>query len=99
MKNRLILETKKASEIKKVTFDFGAFMDQADTITLASITTTVYSGVTETPAITSGSATISGHTVIQLFTAGTAGTVYTIGCLATSSTGAKNLVEARLAVL
>lgn len=86
--SRIVLPSKQQGETKTYAFDFASFLANGETLSTASVTATVYSGVDVSPsAIVSGSASISGTTATQLLTAGVVGVVYDVSCAVTTSAG------------
>lgn len=70
-----------------------------ETISAASVTASVYSGVDPLPSgILVGAATISGNVVRQYLQAGVLGVIYTLICSATTSLGNKFELMAFLAI-
>ncbi len=81
-------------------FDFTASLAGNETILSAAVTALVYSGIDSNPsAIVSGSATISGSQVTQLFAAGVVGVIYEVLCSITTSLGQTLKQSAFLAII
>ena len=88
MSSRVSIKGKLLGETRFETFDFISQLAAAETISSASVTATVYSGVDASPSgIISGSAAISGTQVKQLLTGGVLGVTYNILCAAVTNTG------------
>ena len=97
---RAILVPKLVSETCKRTFDFASLLPAAVTISTQTVTATVYSGTDSSPsALISGSASASGSVVTQAFTAGTAGVLYELKCVITTSDSQTLVIVAYLAVI
>lgn len=80
------LDPKLAGSTYNATFDFTSQLGASETISTQVCTSTVYSGTDASPAsMINGSATASGSVVTQSITAGTAGVVYYIKCVITTS--------------
>ncbi len=76
---------KRIDEDLKLTFDFTNDLASAETISVATVTATVYSGVDASPQnIVSGSESISGQTVVQVIADGLEGVTYLLECQITS---------------
>ena len=72
-----ILNPKLPDEDRKIEVDFSTEMAPGTTISTASVTAVVYSGVHATPqSIVSGASTISGTRVTQKIIDGVEGTTY-----------------------
>lgn len=72
-----ILNPKLPDEDRKIEVDFSNDLAAGTTISTASVSATVYSGVDASPqSIVSGASTISGTRVTQKIIDGTAGTTY-----------------------
>jgi hypothetical protein len=92
MNNRSDLGNKYLGETCKAIFDFISRLAVGETISTATVTAVVYSGVDSTPsALISGSAAISGTQVTQLTVGGVLGVVYLLTCSVTTS-GSQTLV-------
>jgi len=98
--SRVIFSPKLASSTETYTFDFTSRLAPTETISTASCTVQVYSGVDGSPSsMLSGSAAISGAQVGQLLTSGVAGVIYEILCSAHTSVGQTLYLSAYLAVI
>ena len=74
---RVDLLPKLVSETVLRSADFGDDLASGETITSQSVTVTVYSGTDASPSsLLSGSASVVGSVVSQVFTAGTLGVIY-----------------------
>ena len=97
---RVTLNAKNAGETVLETFNFTSQLSAAETIGTASVTATVYSGTDASPnSIVSGAAAISGQTVTQTVTGGTAGNVYLLLCTITTSSSQALTLSAFLPIL
>lgn len=86
--SRITLGAKYLGETVIETFDFTSRLALGETISTASTTAIVYSGVDASPsAIISGTSTISGQTVTQKVTGGTLGVTYLLLCTISTSLG------------
>lgn len=88
--DRILFKPKRVGEtvFLKPAFDFISALAPGETITTATVTAAVYSGVDPNPsAIISGSAVISGTQVTQTVTGGVVGTIYGLTCVVTTSLG------------
>lgn len=91
---------KKAGELATVPFDFTSKLAPGETISLATVTCTLYSGVDPNPsAMIFGVATIFGFVITQKITAGGVGNLYQLLCTITTSTGQSILMSMYLAVV
>ena len=95
---RVILPAKRQAAVVTAPFDFTALLTSGTTISSATLTASVYSGVDPTMAIFSGTPTISGSVVLQKITGGVPGTVYSILCTAVTSDGQTPELQGFLAV-
>jgi hypothetical protein len=78
---------KDATASRVFSFNFQDQLAVGETISSATVAATVYSGTDASPSsIISGAASISGATVSQVITAGTAGVTYVLTCTAVTST-------------
>jgi hypothetical protein len=97
---RVVQNPKFVSDTVNYTFDFTSRLAVGETISSATVTSVVYTGVDASPsAIISGSAAISGGLVTQLITAGVAGVIYELRCAAVTSLGQTANLSAYLAVI
>jgi hypothetical protein len=97
---RVILSSKKPSEIIIEQVDFISQLGQGETILTAVCTCTVYTGVDANPsAMISGAATFSGTVVSQLVTGGVLGTIYEFLATVTTSLSQKIELAGYLAVI
>lgn len=98
--NRVPLDVKIASEVRKEVFDFTSRLAVGETISSASTTCVVYSGTDASPsAVISGAAAISGAQVTQMITGGTSGVTYLLTCSAVTSTSQTLKLEGFLVVV
>ena len=87
MTSRIVLEPKNAAETVSIVFDFASQLAVGETLSSATVTAVVYSGVDSSPsAIISGSAAISGTKITQKVTGGTLGVTYVLTCAVVTST-------------
>lgn len=98
------LQTKKLTEDGVVTFDFTSSMAATETISAATVTASVYSGVDPNPQfLIAGSDTISGKVVSQLIAGsaggGVLGVIYQLKCTAETSLGQFLQISSYLAVV
>jgi hypothetical protein len=97
---RVIISSKKLSEILVEQVDFISQLSPGETILTAVCTCTVYTGVDANPsAMISGGATIAGTIVSQLVTGGVLGTIYEFLTTVTTSLGQKIELAGYLAVI
>lgn len=92
MSTSVVLPTIKPTEIVQLPsdgFDFTSSLAEGETLTGApTVTVTVYSGTDANPsAVKSGAASISGNAVLQKFTGGLSGVVYSVVAGCTTSLG------------
>jgi hypothetical protein len=81
-------------------FDFLSQLDVGETISGATVTATLFSGVDATPsAIISGADTVSGPVVTQKIVDGVVGVIYLLSCAITTSLGATKIMQGYLAVI
>lgn len=86
--SRVIFGGKLYGETKNFVFDFASLIALGESISSASVSATVYSGVDSSPsALISGSASISGTQVTQKVTGGVLGVTYNLVCTAITSAG------------
>lgn len=84
----IVSKAKASGETSPYVFDFISRLASGETLSSATTTASVWSGVDSNPsAIISGSATISGTKVTQNITGGAVGTIYMVNCRATTSSG------------
>jgi hypothetical protein len=99
MADRVVIPAKKPGETWLFPFDFISRLAVGETITGATGTCSVYSGVDATPAnVVSGGNTISGTVVTQSLAGGVAGCVYDIKVVITTSLGQTLTLTAYLAI-
>lgn len=92
---RTIWPAKDPAERLVATFDYREELDTGETITGAAVTCTLLSGTDANPeAVLYGTPTIVDGTVLQFFTGGVDGAVYTLRCQATLSPTGRVLVLA-----
>lgn len=100
MGSHVVFDAKQAGSTEPRIFDFTSKLAVGETISTATVTAAVYSGVDASPsAIISGSASISGAQVTQKLTAGTAGVIYKLTCSITTSASNTLILTAFLAVI
>ena len=100
MSTRIIFEPKISAGVEARLFDFTSQLAVGETLVTPTVTVTVYSGVDASPlSMLSGSATVSGKQIRQLFTGGTAGVIYDLRCGVTTSAGQTLEQTAYLAVV
>lgn len=96
---RIQFAPKLSGSTEQEIFDFISRLAIGETISSATVTASVYTGVDASPsAILSGSASISGTQVTQMVTAGVVGVIYQLSCAATTSAGKILLLQGLLAV-
>ena len=98
MSYRTVLDVKNSSTNAYATFDFSQDLAVGETIASASTAATVYSGSGTATGLVSGTPTIAGGQVTQRLFGGTVGTVYSLACSATTSSGRALVREGYLAV-
>jgi hypothetical protein len=92
MSDSVVLPTIQPTEIVQLPpngFDFTSRLAAGETLTgVPTVTVTVYSGTDPNPsAVKSGAASISGNTVVQKFTGGLAGVIYSVVAACSTSLG------------
>jgi hypothetical protein len=101
--NRVIFQPKRLGETivpNPSPFNFISQLAQGETISTATVTASVYTGVDANPsAVISGSASISGTVVSQKLTGGVIGVIYEILCAAVTSLGQTIQLAGYLAVI
>ncbi len=96
---RLVKSVKKIGESLDVQFDFISVLAVTETLSTATVTASVFSGVDATPAnIVSGAAVIDGTQVDQKIVAGVAGTIYELLCTVTTSASRTHVQSTLLAI-
>jgi NADPH-dependent ferric siderophore reductase len=96
--NMRVFDDKQPSEAYYVQFDFTEAVD-TDTISSATVTAVDESGTdVTTTIITAAKQTITSPSVYVWVKGGTSGTVYTITCIITSSSGEIYELDAQLPV-
>lgn len=81
---RTIWPAKDPAERLVATFDYREALDTGETIVDAAVTCTLLSGTDANPAaVLYGTPTITDGTVMQFFSGGVDGAVYTLRCVAT----------------
>ena len=97
---RVVLKSKKLGEVVGYPVDFISSLGVAETISSATVTASVYSGVDPNPQfIVLGAATITGTIVQQGITGGVLGTIYELLYAATTSLNQLIEISAFLAVV
>jgi len=95
-----VQQVKKVGETADVLFDFSGKVPAGGSISSATVTAAVYSGVDANPsALISGADSISGAIVTQELTAGVAGVIYELTCEALLSDGQTLRMSSYLAVV
>ena len=90
--SNVLFREKAVAETQTLVFDFASILAPGESISSASTSAAVYSGVDGSPAaIISGGSSISGTKISQKVTGGVAGVVYKLTCLAATTGG--NTVE------
>lgn len=85
--SRVVFPGKLIGETLQCVFDFGSRLAVGETISSATASCSVYSGVDASPSsVLSGSTSISGTKVTQKVTAGTLGVTYKLICTTITST-------------
>ena len=98
--SHVVLDAKQAGSTEPRVFPFTSRLSVGETISSATVTAAVYSGVDASPSnIISGAASVSGALVTQTLTAGTAGVIYRLTCSATTSLSNIFVITAFLAVI
>jgi len=81
-------------------FDFTSRLQPSETISAASVTSTVYSGVDPSPqAVVSGAASIVGNLVKQIFTGGLPGVIYNLAVKVITSLNQRLEIDAYLVIV
>jgi hypothetical protein len=81
-------------------FEFLSLLGTGETVSSATVTVTVWSGVDANPsALKSGAASCSGTRVTQTFTGGLEGVIYLITVLGTTSTSQVVSLQSLLALV
>lgn len=97
---RVALPNKYPTESLQVQFDFISQLPVGQTITAATVTAAVFSGVDGSPAsMISGPASFVGSVASQTITGGIVGTIYTLLCTATTSAGLSLMQQGYMAVV
>ena len=96
----IILAAKNPSATQIIAFNFlSQLSSPSETISSASVAISLWSGGTDNPPLSlSGAASISGTTVTQKVTGGTAGNIYQLKTTANTSLSEKLIMTAVLAV-
>ncbi len=96
---KVIFPKKRVGETLALQFDFTSALAAGVTLSSATTTASVYSGVDATPSgILSGTTSVSGTVATQKVTAGVSGTVYSLLCSAVTSDGQTLELQGFLAV-
>jgi flagellar biosynthesis protein FliR len=87
--NRVVIPPKRLGETVILNpWNFISLLSVSETISSATVTATVYSGIDANPsAMISGSTTITGTVVSQKIVGGVVGVVYELLCAAVTSAG------------
>jgi hypothetical protein len=97
---RIVLAPRTPTSTRFESFDFTSLLASGETINTASLAVTVVSGLDAAPSgILSGSPSISGAVVKQLFTGGVSGVTYGIVCTANTSLGQSLQLAAYMSVV
>jgi len=97
---RVVLKSKKLGEIVGYPVDFISSLGTSETISTATVTASVYSGVDPHPEfLILGAATITGTVVAQGISGGVLGTIYELLYSATTSLNQFIQISAFLAVV
>lgn len=99
--NRVLISPKRPSETlfcPPQGFDFTPVLGATETISTATLGVEVYTGVDSSPVTLSGSYSINGPVVMQLFTGGQTGTIYNLRCSIITSLGQEILLVGLLYV-
>ena len=100
MGNMQVLDQKSPEAVTKVTWDFLSQLGAGETLTLATVSVSVWTGVDPSPAaILDGAPSLSGSQVSQLIQDGIAGVVYKIRVQASTSLGQIVVMYSYLAVV
>lgn len=98
--SHIVLDSKQSGSTEPREFPFTSRLAIGETISSATVTAAVYSGVDASPSsILSGAASISGGIVTQTITGGTVGVIYSLSCAATTSLSNVLVLTAFLAVI
>lgn len=98
--NRITLPAKRVADQENVPFDFTSNLGEGETLSSATVTSTVYSGTDASPSsMISGSASVSGGIATQLIIGGVEGVVYEIVCTALTTNGQTLVLPGFLAVI
>jgi hypothetical protein len=86
--------------VVKQVFDFTSNLAIGETISTATCTCTVFSGIDGSPSsVINGAASISGTQVTQSLTGGVVGVIYNIQCSVTTSTSQTLQMQGLLAII
>ena len=86
--NKVLLPSKRNTEVLKQPFNFASQLSSGETISTAATTVVVYRGVDASPSsVLSGGSSISGTGVTQGLQGGVDGVVYIVTCQITTSLG------------
>lgn len=86
-----------SGEVKAITFDFSVDATEGSTLVSPTVTCTVLHGTDATPsAVLVGSATVVGHTVVQLVQPGVVGVNYLVRALVSENTGLRHASAVQL---
>lgn len=95
----IVSATKNTGETRVQQFNFLSQLATNETLTSASCTCAVWSGVDSNPsAVLSGPAAVSSPTAYQTIRAGVNGVVYLLTCTGTTSQGNHPVIQTYLAV-
>ena len=98
--NYIDLGVKDPGATEKVVFDFLSLLAVGETLSGATTTAAVWTGVDATPGgLISGAATVSGSQATQALTGGVAGVIYKLTCTATTSAGQTLVLTGYIAVV
>lgn len=95
------LGPKDVAETKVVEFDFSDELGAGESIvSVATVEVSVITGTDASPnALRSGTAIVSGTSVLQRITGGVAGCTYHLRCVATANTGTVHVVAGDVKVI
>lgn len=97
---RVALPNKYPAESLQVQFDFISQVPVGQTITGATVTAALFSGIDGAPAaLISGPASFVGSVASQTIAGGIVGNIYTLLCVATTSGGLSLMQQGYLAVV
>lgn len=99
MATNIILPAKRKQDKQRYGFDFGNLLYPGDSITVATVTVRVFSGVDPSPALLlDGAHQLVGATVFQTIKDGIPGVIYELDVTVNTTQGFTHVIEARLAI-